>query len=81
MLLFPVKKNINVILDMVNYLRFGIITYISLHKVLICSICILDKTGWNYKTCRTTSLPPVLHIDQWFKSPSTGGHIQVTTVI
>jgi hypothetical protein len=75
------KKNINVTLGMVNYLRFGIGTYISWHKTLICSLCILDKTGWNYKTCCTTSLPPVLDIDQWFKSPSTGEHIQVSTVI
>ena len=81
MLFFLVKKNINAILAMVNYLCFGIITYISLNKTLICSVCNLDKTGWNHKTCCTTSLPPVLHIDQWFKSPSTGEHIQVSTVI
>lgn len=62
-------------------LRYRTVTYILLHKTLIFPLCIVDKKGWNHKTCCTTSLSPVLHIDQWFKSPSTGEHIQVSTVI
>lgn len=41
------------------------------------SFCILDKTGWNHKTCCAASIPAVLHINQWFKSPFIGEHIQV----